>query len=324
MSTLEEPQEGRDSPMITEIRWHGRGGQGTVTVAKLLASAAMREGKYFQAFPEYGPERRGAPLQAFTRISDTVIDEYCHVTTPGIVVVLDTGLIGNVPFTAGVTEDCVLVANYAGSPAELRDQLGFRVGRVVTVDATGIALRRFGRAITNTPMLGALIRATGVVQLENALAEVVESFAGKLSAEAIESNKSALLDAFNSANLSDSGKEGPSAEPAVATKPGWKELPWGAVLPEAGSAAAYRTGDWRSRRPVFMPEHCINCMLCWIFCPDMSILVEDRKVVGIDYYHCKGCGICARECPAKTKAIMMIDEATAASEPAGAPGGGRR
>lgn len=91
-------------------------------------------------------------------------------------------------------------------------------------------------------------------------------------------------------------------------KLGWKELPEGDVL-EAGTAEKFETGDWRSERPIWHPERCIHCLFCWISCPDTSILVKDGKMTGIDYKHCKGCGICARECPVKPeKAITMEPE----------------
>ncbi|MEW6555943.1 MAG: 4Fe-4S dicluster-binding protein [Elusimicrobiota bacterium] len=90
-------------------------------------------------------------------------------------------------------------------------------------------------------------------------------------------------------------------------KLGWKELPEGDIL-EAGTAKNFKTGDWRSSRPVYNPEKCIQCFICWINCPDSSIIVKDGKVVGIDYEHCKGCGICAKECPPKASAITMEAE----------------
>ena len=88
----------------------------------------------------------------------------------------------------------------------------------------------------------------------------------------------------------------------------WRELPTGGLILEGGTAALYETGDWRSVRPIHSQEKCINCLICWIYCPDSAIKVEDGKIVGIDYAHCKGCGICAKECPAKVHAIEMKDE----------------
>lgn len=92
------------------------------------------------------------------------------------------------------------------------------------------------------------------------------------------------------------------------TEPSWRELTEAGLITEAGNARKYETGDWRSKRPVHDPEKCINCLFCWIYCPDSAIIVQDWKVQGIDYAHCKGCGICARECPDKVQALKMVDE----------------
>ena len=89
---------------------------------------------------------------------------------------------------------------------------------------------------------------------------------------------------------------------------GWKKLPMGGIIEEAGNASSYETGTWRSFRPVFHPEICIHCLFCWIYCPDGAIIVEDSKVKGINFFHCKGCGICSRECPTKVKSITMEQE----------------
>ena len=95
-------------------------------------------------------------------------------------------------------------------------------------------------------------------------------------------------------------------------QPGWKEIPRGGMILEAGNAIEYETGSWRSMRPIRDDDKCINCLRCWIFCPDSSIIVEDGKVVDIDLDHCKGCGICAYECPPKVQAITMVLETEAA------------
>lgn len=89
---------------------------------------------------------------------------------------------------------------------------------------------------------------------------------------------------------------------------GWKDLPIGGLIVDPGNSDTYETGSWRSKRPLIDFEKCINCLLCWIVCPDSSIIVEDGKVIGIDLRHCKGCAICAKECPVKVTAITMVDE----------------
>jgi pyruvate ferredoxin oxidoreductase gamma subunit len=177
---------------LTEIRWHGRGGQGVVTAGELLAEAALEEGKYFQAFPDYGPERMGAPIRAFTRFSNRPIDLHCQIVTPDVVVVLDPTLVGTVNVTEGLKDDGVLVVNTDSTPAELRATVGWDQGTVYTVNATRIALDLFGRAITNTPMIGALLRAVDVVSMDGVVDQVRARFEGKLKADAIEANVKAL------------------------------------------------------------------------------------------------------------------------------------
>ena len=92
----------------------------------------------------------------------------------------------------------------------------------------------------------------------------------------------------------------------MSEKPGWKEIPIGGLILEAGNSAKYETGTWRSQRPIWHADKCIHCLSCWVYCPDSSIQVENEKMVGIDYFHCKGCGICAQVCPVKDKAITMV------------------
>jgi pyruvate ferredoxin oxidoreductase gamma subunit len=145
---------------ITEIRWHGRAGQGTVSAAKVLADTALAAGRFVQAFPEYGPEREGAPVRAYNRIAKVPFSIYCEIEHPGVVIV----------------------------PAEVKGKYGLGDNPLYTVDATGISLEVLGRNIPNTPVLGALARATGVVGLEGLLENVKEVFGKKLSPEIIEKN----------------------------------------------------------------------------------------------------------------------------------------
>lgn len=177
---------------MTEVRWHGRGGQGAKTAAYLLAEAVMSPGTHIQAFPEYGPERMGAPVRAFVRISKKPIRIHCPVVNPQVVVVLDPTLIGKVDVTEGVGEDGVFVVNSPETPAEIRRRLGFTTGKVFTVPALQIALETIKRPIPNTVMLGALARATGLLDVETLKERVREQLGTKLNPLIIEGNMQAI------------------------------------------------------------------------------------------------------------------------------------
>lgn len=151
---------------MLEIRWHGRGGQGAVTSVEMLALTAIGEGKFAQGFPSFGPERRGAPVAAFTRIDDKRIKVRSGIYTPDVVVVLDPSLVAIVNVTEGLKPDGTLIVNTAQSPGEIKQELGFQ-GTVATVDASKIAREELGVPITNTTMLGALIKVLKVVEIES-------------------------------------------------------------------------------------------------------------------------------------------------------------
>lgn len=180
-----------------EIRWHARGGQGAVTASKLLAETALGEGKYFQGMPDYGAERSGAPIRAYTRISTGLIKPYCMVTEPDVVAVLDTTLIGVVDLIEGLKEDGVLLINANLSPAEVRSQIGYK-GKICTVDATAIAMEALGRNLPNAPMLGALARVTGIVRKDSLAREMRSRFGATMKGEVVEANVKALEKAYDS------------------------------------------------------------------------------------------------------------------------------
>ncbi len=173
---------------ITEIRWHGRAGQGTVSAAKVLADTALAAGRFVQAFPEYGPEREGAPVRAYNRIAKVPFSIYCEIEHPGVVIVIDPTLLNTVDFQEGATENTAYVINSPLQPAEVKGKYGLGDNPLYTVDATGISLEVLGKNIPNTPTLGALARATGVVGLEGLLENVKEVFGKKLSPEIIDKN----------------------------------------------------------------------------------------------------------------------------------------
>jgi pyruvate ferredoxin oxidoreductase gamma subunit len=160
---------------MIEIRWHGRGGQGAVTSVELLALAAIEEGKFAQGFPSFGPERRGAPVAAFNRVDDHRIKVRSGIYRPDVVIVLDEGLIGSVDVTDGLKPEGILILNTAKPRDAMINALGYK-GRMGIVDGLAIAWKELGVPITNTTMLGALIKATGVVKMESMQVPVEHRF----------------------------------------------------------------------------------------------------------------------------------------------------
>lgn len=186
---------------LVEIRWHARGGHGAVTAAKLVAETALEQDRYFQAMPEYGAERMGAPIVAFTRIADDPVTIHSSVTNPDIVIVLDDSLLGTVPVIDGLKEGGTVIVNTTKSPAEVSDALGASGRTVATVDATGIAIDTIKRAIPNTPMLGALCKATGIMDIEMVVGHVERSLGKKFSTEVVAGNVAAVRRAYEEAKL---------------------------------------------------------------------------------------------------------------------------
>ncbi len=177
--------------MDIEICWHGRGGQGLVTANEILAETAIAAGKYVKAFPEFGPERMGAPIRGFTRISESPIRIHSQVYEPDIVVIMDGTLVGKVDVTRGIKKDSVILANYAGSPKELQNALGADV-ECHTLDAIKVSIEEIGKPMVNTVMLGALVKVRPLVPYDMLEDQITNKFTGKLSDKVIVKNLSAL------------------------------------------------------------------------------------------------------------------------------------
>ncbi len=156
-----------------EVRWHGRGGQGAKTAALLFGEAAMETGKYIQAFPEYGPERTGAPMQSFNRLSDEPIRLHSGVKNPNVVIVLDPSLLDVTDVTQGLVEGGYLIVNTQEPPEKIKEKVKRDDIKVAVVDATGIAMKHIGKNVPNTPLLGAMVKVTQVLDFEKML-EVIE------------------------------------------------------------------------------------------------------------------------------------------------------
>jgi pyruvate ferredoxin oxidoreductase gamma subunit len=186
---------------MIEIRWHGRGGQGAKTASQFLAEAALEAGKHIQAFPEYGPERAGAPIRSYTRIDDKPIRLHSPITNPQKVVVIDPTLLDSIDVTEGLGEDGVLIVNSNSSPKQIREKTGFTSGKVATVDATRISLETLGIPMPNTPMLGALLKIEEIVTMEALVNQVNHKFLKKIGEEKTNANIAGIKRAYEEVKI---------------------------------------------------------------------------------------------------------------------------
>ncbi|MDK2866414.1 MAG: pyruvate ferredoxin oxidoreductase gamma subunit [Clostridiales bacterium] len=179
---------------LTEIRWHGRGGQGAKTASLLLADAAFNTGQYVQGFPEYGPERMGAPITAYNRISKTPIRVHSNIYEPDYVVVVDETLLATIDVTAGLKETGGIIINTPKSPAEIKPLLSGYKGKIYTIDARQISETALGKNFPNTPMLGAIVKVSGIMEIEQFIEDMQASFNHKFATkpQVIEGNMKAL------------------------------------------------------------------------------------------------------------------------------------
>ena len=188
---------------LIEIRWHGRGGQGAKTASLLLADAAFNTGKYIQGFPEYGPERMGAPITAYNRISNSPITIHSNIYEPDYVVVVDDTLLESVEVTAGLKEDGAIIINTTKNYDYLKNVLNGYNGKVYTIDAREISMEALGKYFPNTPMLAAVVKVTGIMTDEEFLNDMQGSFKHKFAKkpEVIDGHMKALQLALNQVNL---------------------------------------------------------------------------------------------------------------------------
>ena len=264
---------------LMEIRFHGRGGQGAVTGTRILATALYYEGKFTQGIPMYGTERRGAPVVSFLRIGETRINERDLVHEPDMVVVLDPLLGKSVPISEGLKKGGIVLINHPRGGRETGLGGDFKVA---SVDATNIALEEIGRPITNTAILGAFAKVTGMVSLESLEKAINAQWSGRIA----EVNINAVRKAYEQANAPEDVSDLPPQK--VETAPGQLDV-----------------SSWRVFTPILDKDKCIGCMRCYILCPEVAISMVDKKA-DINYKNCKGCGICVEECP--VQAIEFVQE----------------
>ncbi len=272
--------------MVVGIRIHGRGGQGGVTASRLLATAAYYDGKFSQAIPMYGTERRGAPVTAYVRVDDVRVRERELVHTPDIVMVLDPLLSTRQTMADDMAEGGLLLLNAAYPPEEVKTGGNFRVA---TVNATSIALETLRRPITNTAILGAFAKAVGWPKLESIEKAIRKQFSGRIADMNIEAIKRSY-------------DECSEVIPAPVKTAGESE-----AIAVGGYGVLKDVSSWRVFQPVIDMDKCTGCKNCWIYCPETAIKWTDENRPEIEWRKCKGCGICVNECPVEAIEFKRVE-----------------
>lgn len=272
---------------MIEIRLHGRGGQGAVTASRIIAAAAYEEGKYSQAIPMYGTERRGAPLTAFVRIDNVRVRERELVHYPDYSICFDEFISMQQYVAKDVKPGGIVLCNTTFKPEDL--PLAGPIN-IATVDATDIALKTIGRPITNTAILGAFLKICPEVSMKSIEKAIMKYFPGRAG----EMN-------IKAAHMSYDEVVGPvPAKNQVAPK----EV---ASLEVGGYGALKDVSSWRVFEPIVNEEKCIGCKNCWIFCPEAALEWKANNKPAMINRSCKGCGVCANECPVKAIEMKRVE-----------------
>jgi pyruvate ferredoxin oxidoreductase gamma subunit len=286
---------------IRRIRIHGRGGQGAKTAGRIVGTAAFVEGYQAQDSPVYGAERRGAPMTAHARIAQGAILERGQIARPSLVLVADESLLADpaARVSAGATDETAVFVNTSLPAEELRVRAGM-AGRMTTLDLTGLTIEQFGKPSSLSAPIGAVACRLLGLKPESLRAAVADELAGLgLSATVIARNQTLAALCYDRVPVVP--VEAAAAEPAVRAAlrtPVYEPPTVGTARISAGAnSPLHRTGGWRTFRPMLVPDQCIGCWLCFVYCPDAVITMKGDDRPLIHYEHCKGCLICVEECP---------------------------
>lgn len=296
------------------IRFHGRGGQGVKTAGRIVGSASFLAGYFAQDSPVYGAERRGAPVTAFTRMARDPIRERGLISRPDLVIVADESLLDDpaARVLEGVSDTTAIFVNTALPPDRFQTLRPIS-GKLSTMDVTGITIEQLGKLRALSGGLGAVAgRLLGLPLETIQRALTLELTDLGLSDPLIQQNQTLAARCYETVSVVpviEGTRE--SSGPAALWTPVYEPPTRGTARITAGANAPLRkTGTWRTFRPVLIPDKCSGCWLCYAYCPEAAIKIQDDNRPTIDYAHCKGCLACVEECP--SHALIAVRE----SEPA--------
>jgi pyruvate ferredoxin oxidoreductase gamma subunit len=298
------------------IIWHSRAGHGAVTASQFISDAAAEFGFFVQSFPNFGAEKRGAPVEVFNRFSKERLEDPAFVRKADLVILLDPTLIGKEisyeKILNNVKEDGIILINTKKkTPSKFSTKFN---GQIFHLDATKIANETIGRNIPNVAAVGGITRIIGfdIPQTKKLLQENLKAaFSEKIVEKNCLAFDRGVAEIFEmetpNSNLSETN--------SVSKKNfSQKNAPQGAIIANTGNSENYHTGNWTPKKLNFIPENCINCGMCWANCPDDAIIYENEKMVGVNCDVCKNCAMCVKACPTTknpdiTKhALRMEDE----------------
>lgn len=304
---------------MIRVRFHGRGGQGAKTASRILGTAAFLEGCVAQDSPVYGAERRGAPVAAYTRIAKHPIHERGVITRPDLVVIADDTLVHDpiARVLEGVHEKTALFINTVLPPEQFLAERALPA-RISTFDVTGLVLKKFGKVVALSAPLGAVASRLAGLKLSSLRQALTRELGDLRIPDAmIEANQAVAAFCYEAVPLVpvEASVEAVS-EAASLWSPVYESPTKGtAMISASGNAPLRKTGDWRTLRPVLVPEKCNGCFLCFTYCPEGAIKMAEGDKPVIDYDHCKGCMLCVEECP--TRALVSVRETHAAGSGSG-------
>ena len=297
---------------MIRIRFHGRGGHGIKTASRIVGTAAFSEGYHVQDFPLYGAERRGAPITAYTRIADETILERGIIADPDVVIIADDSLIED-PMAnplGGIGPSTLIVINTNKPGIQERFAI---TARIHSIDATGLSLGIIGKAgAVSAALGGAACRILGFIPrdaMERAVIKELQSIG--IPAQLIDKNVEVAVRCFESLPAYEitNRETAPSISAKTFTIPYQEPTISSPSVYASGNITGRQTGRWRIFKPVIHYDKCNKCWLCFVWCPEGAISLDDSEYPHIDYDHCKGCLICYEECP--TKVITIEREVTA-------------
>lgn len=296
--------------MSTEIsiRWHSRAGQGAITASTALAEILGSHGKFVQSFPDFGAEKRGAPVVVFNRISNKKLADVSHPTKIDATVLLDPTLVASCEVSssellAGLSGHGSLLVN--SKQEKLRTPVGN--ANVFAVAASDIAIAEIGKDIPNVPILGALVRILKLAKLSDFRKDLRQYLTNRLPAEIVAGNLRAFERGFREV-VSITGSKKPP-KPNCDNLPSWQKTPAGAMVEKAGSSRNYATGNWSRQGCEWVKSTCTNCNLCWPVCPHDAIKNDQKgNMIGVDMDKCTACGLCVVACPTRPKSLKITSK----------------